>query len=91
MTGRIMSSSQAVGCFVVFQGACIFPDIFRALLKTRSRNIVSTTIPLLSSNYTVYGYDLEENGLPNTMPAVVLESHVSTSYPGYEMYMKANH
>ena len=81
--GELMSGSQAAGCLVVLQGPPTSPDIFRALQRTQSGDTVSTTIPLSPSNYTVYGYDLEENGLPNTMPAVILETQISSSYPGY--------
>ena len=81
--GELMSGSQAAGCLVVLQGSPTSPDIFRALQRTQSGDTVSTTIPLPPSNYTVYGYDLEENGLPNTMPAVILETQISSSYPGY--------
>ena len=81
--GELMSGSQAAGCLVVLQGPPTSPDIFRALQRNQSGDTVSTTIPLPPSNYTVYGYDLEENGLPNTMPAVILETQISSSYPGY--------
>ena len=76
MRGEFMSGSQATGCLVVLQGPPSSPDIFRALLKTQSQDTVSTTVPVPPSTYTVYGYDLEENGLPNTTPAVVLESQI---------------
>ena len=85
--GELMSGSQAAGCLVVLQGPPTSPDIFRALQRTQSGDTVSTTIPLPPSNYTVYGYDLEENLLPNTMPAVILETQISSSFPGF---LKAN-
>ena len=81
--GELMSGSQAAGCLVVLQGPLTSPDIFRALQRTQSGDTVSTTIPLPPSNYTVYGYDLEENGLPNTMPAVIQDTQISSSYPGF--------
>ncbi|CAI8046218.1 hypothetical protein GBAR_LOCUS25542 [Geodia barretti] len=77
--GEFMSGSRAAGCLVVLQGPPSSPDIFRALLRTQSQDTVSTTVPVPPSTYTVYGYDLEENGLPNTMPAVVLESQLTIS------------
>ena len=80
--GELMSGSQAAGCLVVLQGPPTSPDIFRALQRTQSGDTVSTTIPLPPSNYTVYGYDLEENGLPNTMPAVILDTEVTTFHAG---------
>ncbi|CAI8005721.1 hypothetical protein GBAR_LOCUS4371, partial [Geodia barretti] len=77
--GEFTSGSRATGCLVVLQGPPTSPDIFRALMRTESQDTVSTNVPVPPSTYTVYGYDLEENGLPNTMPAVVLESQLTTS------------
>ena len=74
--GEFMSGSRAAGCLVVLQGPPTSPDIFRALLRTQSQDTVSTTVPVPPSTYTVYGYDLEENGLPNTMPAILLENQL---------------
>ncbi|CAI8007193.1 hypothetical protein GBAR_LOCUS5098 [Geodia barretti] len=48
-------------------------------LRTQSQDTVSTTVPVPPSTYTVYGYALEENGLPNTTPAVILESQLTIS------------
>ncbi|CAI8051907.1 hypothetical protein GBAR_LOCUS28403 [Geodia barretti] len=74
--GEFTSGSRATGCLVVLQGPPSSPDVFRALLRTQSQDTVSTTVPVPPSTYTVYGYDLEENGLPNTMPAVLLENQI---------------
>ena len=74
--GEFMSGSRATRCLVVLQGPPTSPDIFRALLRTQSQDTVSTTVPVPPSTYTVYGYDLEENGLPNTMPAILLENQI---------------
>jgi hypothetical protein len=76
--GGFVSGSRAVGCLVVLQGPPTFPDIFRVLLRTQSQDIVSTAVPVPPSTYTVYGYDVEENDLPYTMPAVVLENQTIT-------------
>ena len=75
--GEFLSGSRADGCLVVFQGPPTSPDIFRVLQRTQSEDSVSTSVHLPPSTYTVYGYDVEENGLPNTMPAVVLDNQVS--------------
>ena len=49
------------------------PDIFRALLRTQSQDtghcLHHCTCPSLHL-HCVMRYDLEENGLPNTMPAI---------------------
>ena len=72
--GEFVSGSRAAGCLVVLQGPPTFPDLFRVLLRTQYQDIVSTTVPVPPSTYTVYGYDVEENDLPYTVPAVVLEN-----------------
>ena len=76
MRGVFVSGSPAAGCLVVLQGPHSSPDVFRVLLRTQSQDIVSTTVPVPPSTYTVYGYDLEENGLPNTTPAIILENQI---------------
>ena len=73
-----MNGSRAAGCLVVLQGPPTSPDIFRALLRAQSQDTVSTTIPLPLSTYTLYGYDIEGNALPDTMPAVILENMTHT-------------
>ena len=80
--GEFLSGSRAVGYLVVFQGPPTSPDIFRVLQRTQSQDSVSTTVHLPPSTYTVYGYDVEENGLPNTMPAVDLEREISNDIEG---------
>ena len=82
--GEFLSGSQAAGCLVVFQGPHTSPDIFRVLQRTQShQDSFSTTVHLpYAYSYTVYGYDVEEDGLPNTMPAVVLEKEISNDIEG---------
>ena len=80
--GEFLSGSRAVGCLVVFEGLPTSPDIFRVLQRTQSQDSVSTTVHLPPSTYTVYGYDVEEDGLPNTTPAVVLEKEISNNIEG---------
>ena len=80
--GEFLSGPRAEGCLVVFQGPPTSPDIFRVLQRTQSQDSVSTSVHLPPSTYTVYGYDVEENGLPNTTPAVVLEREISNDIEG---------
>ena len=47
------------------------PDIFRAVHRPQLEQGYTVALPL--STYTVYGYDIEEDELPNSMPAVVLD------------------
>ena len=83
--GEFLSGSRADRCLVVFQGPHTSPDIFRVLHRTQSQDSVSTSVHLPPSTYTLYGYDVEENGLPNTMPAVVLEMEISNDIEGQQL------
>ena len=82
VSAEFVSGSRSAGGLVVFQGAPTSPDIFRALHRTQSQDTVSTTIPLPPSTYSVYGYDLEENGLPHTAPAITLTTGTSVLTTG---------
>ena len=79
MTAEFMRGSHAAGCFLVLKGSPLFPDIFRVLHKSNSQESISTTLSVPPSTYAVYGYDVEENALPNSTPAVELENEVSIS------------
>ena len=73
MTGELIGNSPAMGCFVVVQCDERNSDHYRALSRSGDEGTVSATINVPSMNeipYTVTVYDLEENGLPNRMPAV---------------------
>ena len=74
-----MRGSQAAGCFLILQGSSVFADNFRVLKKTNSQEKISINLNVPPSTYAVYGYDVEENALPNSMPAVVLVNEVSIS------------
>ena len=72
VSAEFISDSQAAGCLLVFEGpSTSSPDIFRALHRPQLEQGYTVALPL--STYTVYGYDIEEDELPNSMPAVVLD------------------
>ena len=72
MTGKFIEETRAKGCFVVLQCQYGSPDVFIALLlpKDFSGSVESTIDGVPASTYSVLVYDLEEDGLPNTKPAV---------------------
>ena len=77
VSAEFISDSRATGCLLVFEGpSTSSPDIFRAVHRPQLEQGYAVALPL--STYTVYGYDIEEDELPNSMPAVVLDTH-STS------------
>ena len=63
MTGESITNFHAKGCFIVLQGSHNTADIYQVL--SRNKQSVSGTVIAPSSNYTVYGYDIEDNALPN--------------------------
>ena len=77
VTGEFITDSRAAGCLLVLQGPSSFssPDIFRTLQRTQLEQ--GSTIRVPPSTYTVYGYDIEEDWLPSTMPAEVLDDQIS--------------
>ena len=74
LTGEFMEGSHAVGCLVTFEGHQSEPDTFKSLHRERSEKRVSATITITSNTYTVYGYDLEEDCLPNTQPGIFIKN-----------------
>ena len=77
VTGEFITDSRAAGCLLVLKGpsSSSSPDIFRTLQRTQLEQ--GSTIRVPPSTYTVYGYDIEEDWLPSTMPAVVLDDQIS--------------
>ena len=71
-TGEFIESTTAQGCFVVLECEYGNPDVFRALLLPDeiSISVKSTILNILSSKYNMFVYDLEEDGRPNSHPAV---------------------
>ena len=73
VTGELITDSRARGCFIVLQGNSSTADVFQIILS-RELKVVSGTIIISPHLYfnTIYGYDLEENTLPNSTPAAIL-------------------
>ena len=70
VTGELITDSRARGCFIVLQGNSSTADIFQVLQRNGQR--VSGTISAPPATYTVYGYDIEKNALPNSTAAAIL-------------------
>lgn len=72
-----INESSAVGCFTVVQSAQNRPDQYRML--TRNGTIASDiiSVPLDGTGYTVLVYDIEQNGLPSTMPAIKVNKNTT--------------
>ena len=80
ITVHFISNSRAIGCFVVLQSDSGSPDEFRVLLRSGSDLTVTDMISVPPSTYTLYVYDLEEDGHVNKEPAILPEDkiHVTT-------------
>ena len=81
VTVHFISNSPAMGCLVVLQSDSGSPDEFRVLLRSGSDLTVSDMISVPPSTYTLYVYDLEEDGHVNREPAILPEDriHATTS------------
>ena len=67
-----------MGCFVVLQSDnYCSPDEFRVLLRSGSDLFVTDMISVPPSTYTLYVYDLEEDGHINGMPAILPEGRTN--------------
>ena len=78
---HFIDNSFAMGCFVVLQSDNYgSPDEFRVVLRSGSDLIMTDMISVPPSTYTLYVYDLENDGHINGMPAILPEDriHVTT-------------
>ena len=76
ITVHLISNSRAMGCFVVLQSDSGSPDEFRVLLRSGSDLTLTDMISVPPSTYTLYVYDLEEDGHINTEPAVLPDDRI---------------
>ena len=65
-----IDESNALGCFMVLKDHFDTVDTFVVLKWNAMDSTISQNISVSASTYTVYFYDLEDNALPNTHPAV---------------------
>ena len=65
-----------MGCLVVLQSDSGSPDEFRVLLRSGSDLTVTDMISVPPSTYTLYVYDLEEDGHVNREPAILPEDRI---------------
>ena len=66
LTAEFIKHSTARGCFIVLQPEDGSPDVFRAVLKSKSSTVLTTTIiEIPSSTYNVLIFELQQDGLPN--------------------------
>ena len=76
ITVHFISNSLAMGCLVVLQSDSGSPDEFRVLLRSGSDLSVTDMISVPPSTYTLYVYDLEEDGHVNREPAILPEDRL---------------
>ena len=77
--GEFIAESIAKGCFIVLQCDETTVDTYRAIPWNGLEQRVSETIKVPSSTYTVYAYDIENDGLPHFMPANISEEIAITT------------
>ena len=76
MTLHFITNSHAVGSLVVLQSDSGSPDEFRVLLRSGSDLTVTDMISVPPSTYTLYVYDLEEDGHINREPAILPDDKI---------------
>ena len=78
--GDFITDSFAKGCLIVLKCNETTEDKYQAIPWNGSEPTVSETIKVPSSTYTVYAYDIENNGLPYVMPANIPENVTITAH-----------
>ena len=75
MTGELVTNTTAKGMFIVLQCEDGSPDVFRAVPRPdeSTTSVTSDITNVPPSTYTVIVYDLEEHGLPATIPSLELK------------------
>ena len=77
ITVHFITNSLAMGCLVVLQSNSGSPDELRVLLwNDTSGPTVTDMISVPPSTYTLYVYDLEEDGHVNREPAILPEDRI---------------
>ena len=74
VTVEYIENTTAKGCFLVLQNSPVSPDMFVAVPQSQSS---IENIP--ASMYTVFVYDLEQDGMPNTSPAYEQNNYIAVS------------
>ena len=69
VSGTFITNSLARGCFIVIKNSSSDADIFVAIEREGSEQVLTEPIPVPPSSYIVYAYDLEDNTLPHHIPA----------------------
>ena len=67
---EFINESSAIGSFIVLEDHFSTEDTFVVLKWNAMDSKISQNISVSASTYTVYFYDLENNALPNTHPAL---------------------
>ena len=74
VTGRFITDSYAKGCFIAIQFNETIADDYYALPQNGLEQTQYKTIfNVPSSTYTLFAYDIENDGLPNEMAAMIQE------------------
>ena len=84
VTGEFVSNSAAKGVFIVLQSVDgSSADVFRAVLRPESGMTLTDVIAAVPpSTYLPAFYDLKEDGLPNSSPAVEQSNTVTVEREG---------
>ena len=81
VSGTFITDSLARGCFLVIKDSSNAADIFVAIDREGTDQIVDKSIPVSPSSYIVYAYDLEENALPHRIPANIPSPEIIINTP----------
>lgn len=79
VTGKFITDSYAKGCFIVVQFNGSIADGYYAIPRNGLEQTCYGAIThMASSSYTLFAYDIEDNGLPNEIAAMIQEHDKNT-------------
>ena len=71
MKVEFIKGTSAMGSFIIMQCQKTESDYYRPMERNEGPYVIS--LPYMDSGYKVLVYDLEEDGLPSTLPAITEE------------------
>ena len=86
VSGTFITDSLARGCFIVIEDTSNDADIFVAIEREGSEQVITESIAVPPASYIVYAYDLEENALPHHIPADIPSPEIIINTPCQFLY-----
>lgn len=77
VTVTYINGTSALGSLTVIQSEKTKSDRYQLLYRNKESDVIS--LPPDDTGYTILVYDLEQNGLPSSMPAIELYEKINVT------------